>query len=175
MPDDKLRPAAVDALGYYLLSGGQRSHFNLTECRCSCGCGFTQVAQGLVDALELLRAVAGGPVLVDSCCRCLPYNLEVYRRDNALRAERGLPAVAPTLRSQHLPWPLDGQGPIKARGPQPLAASRAADVRVAHLSPAQVLRLSMQAPLAALISGRGLYRSFTHLDVRPGPAARWGL
>ena len=53
-------------------------HFNVWEFRCRCGCGFGlqpgDVDQRLVDGLEELRETFGGPLIVNSGCRCAKHN-----------------------------------------------------------------------------------------------------
>jgi len=53
-------------------------HFTAHEFACRCGCGFGlkpgDIDQRLVDALEELREAYGGPIRINSGCRCVKHN-----------------------------------------------------------------------------------------------------
>lgn len=56
-------------------------HFSTEEFACKCGCGFGtnpgDVSQGLLDLLEGIRSEVGGPVRLNSGCRCEQHNQAV--------------------------------------------------------------------------------------------------
>jgi hypothetical protein len=54
--------------------GATSEHFSNAELQCHSGCGRNECTQGLVDALEALRALAGKPISIDSAYRCPEYN-----------------------------------------------------------------------------------------------------
>ena len=56
--------------------GASSEHFSSTELACKC-CGVNDCTQGLVDALESFRAVAGQPVIVNDAYRCPKHNAAV--------------------------------------------------------------------------------------------------
>lgn len=58
--------------------GDLSDHFSRSEFACKCGCGFGlndgDVHPGLVVLLEHIRARVGGPVRLNSGCRCEDHN-----------------------------------------------------------------------------------------------------
>lgn len=65
-----------------------------------------------------------------------------------------------------------------ARGVSPVSQhgeGRAVDIRVAGCSPAEVhaAALALYEVGAIQLGGLGLYDTFCHLDIRPGPLRRW--
>ncbi len=56
--------------------GDLSEHFSKVELACHC-CGQLRIDQGLVDALEELRGLAGKPVVVHDAYRCATHNQEV--------------------------------------------------------------------------------------------------
>jgi uncharacterized protein YcbK (DUF882 family) len=58
--------------------GDLSKHFSKHEFACRCGCGFGthsgDVSTELVSLLEGIRAEAGGPLRINSGCRCEAYN-----------------------------------------------------------------------------------------------------
>lgn len=53
------------------------NYFKIGEFECKCGCGNSDVSEGLVVRLELLRRVLGRPIVVTSGRRCLRHNGDV--------------------------------------------------------------------------------------------------
>ena len=68
---------AVSRGGVWLTSTGMRSNFTLKETECKCGCGTNNVAQELVDVLQLIRVHVGVPVIINSCIRCPEHNAKI--------------------------------------------------------------------------------------------------
>ena len=56
--------------------GASSPHFPAAELACH-HCGVNRCSQALVDALEMFRALAGKPVIVNSAYRCAQYNSQV--------------------------------------------------------------------------------------------------
>jgi len=57
--------------------GDLSEHFSRWEFACRCGCGFDDVDQELVSALEALRLKLGKPINITSGCRCEEHNSAV--------------------------------------------------------------------------------------------------
>ena len=61
--------------------GDLSEHFNTSEFACSCGCGFGaslgDVSQDLLELLEDIREEVGGPLRINSGCRCANFNDEI--------------------------------------------------------------------------------------------------
>jgi uncharacterized protein YcbK (DUF882 family) len=112
-------------------------HFDRSEFRCRCGCGWDTVDAELIRVLEdLRRCLMDRPITINSGCRC--------KMHNAL--------VGGSPKSQHI-------------------LGKAADIRVVGLDPSVVAEcLEDKYPDRY---GIGRYISFTHIDVRGGPPARW--
>lgn len=117
-----------------------RPNFAWAELRCKCGCGAQWISPGALDKLQALRDRIGKPVVVHSAARCPAYNRRVG----------GAP------QSQHI---------SVASKP-----SRAFDVSVAGMTPADVARIAAEVGF----DGIGLYDTFTHMDDRGYPA-RWDM
>lgn len=49
-------------------------NFTVKEFTCKCGCGMCRVEPELLRQLELLRAILGKPLSINSGCRCPKYN-----------------------------------------------------------------------------------------------------
>lgn len=49
-------------------------HFDISEVRCHCGCGFAVVNKQLLDMLEKARGIARVKFIINSWCRCQTYN-----------------------------------------------------------------------------------------------------
>lgn len=58
-------------------------HFSRSEFECSCGCGFDTVDPETLTLAEEVRAFEGGPVTVNSGCRCLTYNRSIGSSDGS--------------------------------------------------------------------------------------------
>jgi hypothetical protein len=56
--------------------GDLSAHFSKAELACHC-CGELKIESALIEALELLRALAGNQILVHDGYRCVPHNQEV--------------------------------------------------------------------------------------------------
>ena len=58
--------------------GDLSPHFSKYEFACKCGCGFGtydgDVSEELLSLLEGIRSEAGGPLRINSGCRCEAYN-----------------------------------------------------------------------------------------------------
>lgn len=50
------------------------AHFQRSEFKCKCGCGFDAVDVELLDVLEYLREHFNRPVVINSACRCQTHN-----------------------------------------------------------------------------------------------------
>jgi uncharacterized protein YcbK (DUF882 family) len=102
-------------------------HFMTWEFRCRC-CKVVKVDENLINALEELRELAGGPIYITSGYRCPAHNK----------------AVGGAKNSYHM-------------------KGMAADVWSRAVSSENIARYAGMVPL---IKGIGLYRNFTHVDVR---------
>lgn len=49
-------------------------HFSRHEAVCKCGCGFFHKDALLLQRLEKIREMTGVPMIINSWCRCKPYN-----------------------------------------------------------------------------------------------------
>ena len=67
--------------------GDLSPHFNRRELACRCGCGQIAVNQILISALEELRRLAGGPVIVTSGYRCPKHNALMGGAKNSLHVQ----------------------------------------------------------------------------------------
>lgn len=130
--------------GRYLTSIGEESHFGVQEFACRCGCGAHDIDVALVERLEALRAVVGGPIHIASGVRCEAHN----------KAVGGAP------KSEHVP---------RAHDPGETPYSRAADLVHRELSPAA---LYMAWRERWLNGGVGLGASILHVDTRE-PRMEW--
>jgi len=54
--------------------GDLSPHFSRYEAICKCGCGFFIKDALLIQRMELMREVLGVPMIINSWCRCRPYN-----------------------------------------------------------------------------------------------------
>lgn len=121
--------------------GDLSEHFSRSEFRCKCGrCTCDSVDVELVRLLENIRAHFDRPIEITSGHRCLVHNSDV-----------------------------GGAMPTDNRGGSLHLYGRAADIKVAGVSPALVYELADQ--LGA--GGAGLYSSFVHVDTRTNGPARW--
>ena len=57
--------------------GDLSEHFSRREFRCGDGCGYARAEQGLLDALERLRAIVKRPLPIVSGSRCVAWNAHV--------------------------------------------------------------------------------------------------
>jgi uncharacterized protein YcbK (DUF882 family) len=57
--------------------GDLSEHFSKWELACRCGCGFDDVDPELIRMLEEMRGHFGGPITINSGCRCLRHNMMV--------------------------------------------------------------------------------------------------
>ena len=57
--------------------GDLSDHFSSSEFECKCGCGFDSVDPELIVLLEKIRGFVGGPVRINSGCRCESHNNSV--------------------------------------------------------------------------------------------------
>ena len=57
--------------------GDLSNHFSRSEFACACGCGFDEPVPELIHMLESIRACAGGPIRINSGCRCANHNAAV--------------------------------------------------------------------------------------------------
>jgi uncharacterized protein YcbK (DUF882 family) len=112
--------------------GDLSEHFSREEFACKCGCGAANVSPKLIDALEMLRDLAGKSIKVNCGLRCVKHNSEVGGEKN----------------SRHL-------------------LGQAADIKIRSMSPLEVFILAEQVP-AFRQGGRGVYDTFTHVDVGTG-------
>jgi hypothetical protein len=150
--------ALLDITGYFLTSGGAKSHFTKWEMSCRDSCGKFDMAQSLIDSLEALRLHINEPILITSGVRC-------YRHNKAVGGEP---------RSWHMPR-LEGDPLDILHQDEPGGMTYAVDISCRHLSPIQLLRETKYPEFINKFRGRGLYRSWVHLDTRPLPApnAEW--
>ena len=95
--------------------GDLSAHFSKAELACHC-CGELKIEQGLIDALEQLRSLAGREILVRDGYRCHAYNQEVGGVTDSEHT-RGLAADVdiPGLSLQQM-YELALQIPILAEG-----------------------------------------------------------
>ena len=49
-------------------------NFTRQEFACKCGCGFDAIEPSLVDDLQNIRDRFGGPLIINSGCRCVTHN-----------------------------------------------------------------------------------------------------
>jgi len=61
----------------YITSSGRVSNFKLTETICSCGCGFNDVHQELIDCLQTINDCLAFPIKLNCVCRCDKYNKSI--------------------------------------------------------------------------------------------------
>jgi len=54
--------------------GDLSPHFSRHEAVCKCGCGFFIKDALLLQRLEKMREATGVPMIINSWCRCKPYN-----------------------------------------------------------------------------------------------------
>jgi uncharacterized protein YcbK (DUF882 family) len=78
--------------------GDLSAHFSKAELACRC-CGELSIEQGLIDALEQLRSLAGTEVLIHDGYRCPPHNQEVggvtdSEHTRGLAADVGIPGLS---------------------------------------------------------------------------------
>ena len=63
--------------------GDLSDHFSKYEFRCKCGCGYDDVQPLLVSMLEWMRVTLGRPMVINSGCRCRPYNTLIGGNPNS--------------------------------------------------------------------------------------------
>lgn len=63
--------------------GDVSKYFNREEFACKCGCGFHAVDVFLLEILEIVRVHFGGPVTINSACRCEKHNKAVGGSDGS--------------------------------------------------------------------------------------------
>jgi len=78
--------------------GDLSAHFSKTELACRC-CGELKIEQGLIDALEQLRSLAGTEVLIHDGYRCPAHNQEVggvtdSEHTRGMAADVGIPGLS---------------------------------------------------------------------------------
>lgn len=78
--------------------GDLSAHFSKAEFACRC-CGELKIDQGLIDALEQLRSLAGTEILIHDGYRCPPHNQEVggvtdSEHTRGLAADVGVPGLS---------------------------------------------------------------------------------
>jgi len=95
--------------------GDLSANFSQAEFACHC-CGELKIVQGLIDALEQLRTLAGKPVLIHDGYRCTAHNQEVGGVSDSEHT-RGVAAdvAIPGLSLQEM-YDLAMQVPTLARG-----------------------------------------------------------
>ena len=75
--------------------GDLSPHFDSSEFACKCGCGYglgeNDVSEDLIRILENMRDMIGGPIVINSGCRCVEHNNEVGGVPNSAHT-RGLAA-----------------------------------------------------------------------------------
>ena len=49
-------------------------NFKVSEFACKCGCGFDEIDQRVMNMAQVIRDELGGPVRVNSGCRCEKHN-----------------------------------------------------------------------------------------------------
>ena len=59
------------------MMGDLSTNFSRWEFTCKCGCGFDRVDPALIVLLENIRSDVGGPVSINSGCRCETHNTSV--------------------------------------------------------------------------------------------------
>lgn len=120
-------------------------YFIRAEFTCGCGCGFDTVDFKLIEIVTYLRFYFDTPVMITSGNRCHNYNEEVQKAVNP-------DYVSGSSKSQHL-------------------HGKAADIIVKGISPTKIYKFldGMYKDQYGLGNGK----SFTHIDVRSGEAARW--
>jgi hypothetical protein len=148
--------AIVNPAGYFITTIGTQSHFTKWEMLCKCGCGRFDMAQSLIDSLETLRLALNEPILLTSGVRCPRHNKAVGGEERSWHLPRSQSDVSYILHQDEL-------GGI----------THAVDISCRNLSPAQLLRATKKPGIAPLFRGRGLYRSWVHVDTRPGANAEW--
>lgn len=57
--------------------GDLSKDFSRAEFKCRCGCGEVEIHPDLLDSLQQLRDLAGGPIRINSGYRCEKHNREV--------------------------------------------------------------------------------------------------
>jgi uncharacterized protein YcbK (DUF882 family) len=78
--------------------GDLSAHFSKAELACRC-CGELKIEQGLIDALEQLRSLAGTEVLIHDGYRCPAHNQEVggvtdSEHTRGMAADVGIPGLS---------------------------------------------------------------------------------
>jgi uncharacterized protein YcbK (DUF882 family) len=63
--------------------GDISEHFDRSEFRCECGCGFDTVDTDLLRILEVIRSHFDRPITINSGCRCPSHNFAVGSGDNS--------------------------------------------------------------------------------------------
>jgi len=135
LDDIEIRSFVIDlSMVARAMSEWDSKYFTRAEFKCPC-CNFDTVDYELINVLEYIREHFDKPVIVDSGCRCVPYNDSV-----------------------------DGSAPYSQH-----ILGRAADIRIAGIDPDLVYELAEQME----VGGLGSYDTFTHIDTRSGPLARW--
>jgi hypothetical protein len=56
---------------------GALNYFSDNELKCRCGCGLLLLHPGFRSEINLVRDEFGGPLKVNSCCRCASHNVAV--------------------------------------------------------------------------------------------------
>jgi len=78
--------------------GDLSAHFSKAELACDC-CGELKIEQGLIDALEQLRSLAGREIVIQDGYRCPAHNQEVggvtdSEHTRGLAADIGIPGLS---------------------------------------------------------------------------------
>lgn len=71
-------PKARQVFGFVFWEGDMKiNFFKISEFECKCGCGNSDVSEGLIVRLELLRRILGRPIVITSGRRCVRHNGDV--------------------------------------------------------------------------------------------------
>ena len=57
--------------------GDLTENFSRSEFACHCGCGFDDIKDHHVEMLQKVRTEIGGPMIINSGCRCMSHNMDV--------------------------------------------------------------------------------------------------
>jgi len=57
--------------------GDLSTNFSKWEFECKCGCGYDDISMELILLLEEIRADVGGPIRINSGCRCSNHNAAI--------------------------------------------------------------------------------------------------
>ena len=64
------------------------SYFTLEETACKCGCGLDSIDPALMGELEETRGILGFALIVNSGCRCVPYNALIGGKPDSAHTPR---------------------------------------------------------------------------------------